>query len=121
MIKTFTYLTVFLLVSCKPTVYSLYKSKCYLYGESELILTLREDKTFNYEFRYYDEVIKGNWLVKKDTLILKSDRFEQTLDSFNPKIKNSDIDKLDKYLIKGKKLFILNKDGETNKCYLKSQ
>ena len=121
MIKTFTYLTLFLIVSCKPTVYSLYKSKCYLYGESELILTLKEDKTFNYKFRYYDEIIYGNWLIKKDTLILKSDKFEQILDSFTPKIKNTDIDNLDIYLIRGKKLLIVNKDGETNNCYLKSQ
>lgn len=120
MIRKYLFLTLFILISCKPNVNPLYKSTCILYGESELFLTLEKDNTFIYKFRYNDEIINGYWSVNKDTLILKSDRFEQVLDSFTPKIKNSDIDKLDKYLIRGKKLFLINKDGYTKKCYLKS-
>ncbi|URC11674.1 hypothetical protein [Flavobacterium sp. B183] len=103
--------------SVKPTTYS---SSCMLYGTSEVSLKLNLNKSFIYNFKYADRAIIGKWKVKSDTLILTCDLWTESIDSLSPKIKTSDMYGVDKYLVKGSKLFIINRDGRSKNCYLKS-
>jgi hypothetical protein len=119
--KTLLFLLFGLFVCCTSIKPNTYFSTCTLYVKSEVSLKLNRDKSFIYNFRYYDQAIMGKWKVNSDTLILTSDFFNESMDSLSPKIKNSDEYGVDKYLIKGKKLFIINKAGRKKDCYLKSK
>lgn len=119
--KTLIFLLFGLFVCCKSIKTNTYFSTCTLYGKSEVSLRLNLDKSFIYNFTYYDKAIIGKWKVNSDTLILTSEFFNESMDSLSPKIKNSDMNGVDKYLIKGNKLFIINKTGLKNDCYLKSR
>ncbi|PAM95736.1 hypothetical protein B4N84_06470 [Flavobacterium sp. IR1] len=119
--KVFVFLLFSLFVCCKSIKTGVYFSTCRLYGKSQVTLELNLDKSFVYNFRYYDTAIIGKWKINSDTLILTSDFFYKSMDSLSPQIKNSDMYGVDKYLIIGNKLFIINKNGREKNCYLKSK
>ncbi|WP_264538216.1 hypothetical protein [Flavobacterium sp. N1736] len=119
--KILIFLVLGLCICCKSIKTTTYFSTCRLYGKSEVTLKLNLDKSFIYNFRYNDKEIVGKWKMKSDTLILTSDIWSESIDSLSPKIKASDIYGVDKYLIKGNKLFIINKLGRSEDCYLKSK
>jgi len=112
-------------VMCSMKVVGTYKSTCVLYGYPDLVVTFNFDGTFVYKMRYVEEIF-GTWVIKRDTLILYSERFTDQppsesapADKYN---KYTDLEgKKDAYLVKGKKLYPINKEGHTKGCYLKKQ
>ncbi len=109
----------FLLISCKTSLQNSYKSNYMLYGKPSTILNLNDDNSFQYFFRYNQNEIKGDWKRIKDTLILTSDIFNIKNDTLlRPKVKESDFENVDKYLIKRKKLYLINKNGVDKKHFL---
>lgn len=116
------YYSVFLLfcLGCSnQKLHSAYKSSCFLYNKTELELKLNSNSDFSYKFAYLDEEIKGNWERRADTLYLYSNKFLEKQENLTPKIKNTDFNGLDKYLIKKGKLYSINKKGVSLDCYLK--
>ncbi len=109
---------IFSFVGCKTVSDGNYNSSCMLYGKTELKLKINKDGTFAYNFLYNEETVYGKWTIKSDTLILNSSQFLAKRDSLSPKIKNTDIENTDKYLIKRNKLFVINKSGLSKNCYL---
>lgn len=105
-------------VGCKTISDGNYKSSCLLYGKTELKLKINNDGTFEYNFVYNEETVFGKWSIVGDTLILNSNQFLIERDSLSPKIKNTNIDNVDKYLIKRNKLVAINKSGLNKNCYL---
>ena len=109
----------FLLISCKTSLQNSYKSNYMLYGKPSTILNLNDDNSFQYFFPYNQNEIKGNWERIKDTLILTSDLFNIKNDTLlRPKVKESDFNYVDKYLIKRKKLYLVNKNGVNKNHFL---
>ena len=102
-----------------------YNSTCILYGYPSLVVKFNSDSTFTYKMPYVEE-ISGVWSVKNDTLLLHSDKFSnlppsevKPADEYN---KYTNLDgKIDAYLVKGNKLYTINKEGYTKNCYLKKQ
>ncbi|GAB4347145.1 MAG: hypothetical protein OHK0038_27160 [Flammeovirgaceae bacterium] len=99
-----------------------YRDICVASGHKcRLEISLRNDSSFQYFFAYHeisDEEIKGKWKINKDTLILFSNKFLEKREELSPIVKNTNIDSLDKYLIRGKKLYAINKEGVKKYCYL---
>lgn len=107
-----------LLGSCQPKRFvGTYVSACTAYHKSNLILICHADSSFEYKFLYNPDTILGRWAVKKDTLILFSDYFSLKND-YLWKLKNTDLEGVDEYLLKKKKLFIINSNGVEQKCPL---
>lgn len=107
-------------ISCNNSLKNIYFSNCLLYGKPEVVLELNNDNTFSYNFRYAKDKISGKWKKIKDTLILESDSFNINHEGLHPKVKMSNIKSYDKYLIRNKKLYVINNEGKTKDCYLKS-
>lgn len=98
-----------------------FSSTCYVQMYPSVTLKLRHDKTFTYIFAYNEDNINGTWLVKKDTLILSSSSFsEEESSGLRPisKITSYSASR-DALLCRGKRLFLINKDGKSTECYLK--
>jgi len=107
-----------------------YKSSCLLYNTPDLIMSLNEDRTFNYRLAFLEDTIKGKWHISGDTLILNSISF---LDEFIqktypdapkeliPRYKYTESHEKDVFLIKGSMLLPLTKEGFNKKCYLKKR
>lgn len=95
-----------------------YKSTCVLYGSPDLVVSFNPDSTFVYKMPYVEEVV-GAWIVKKDTLILYSDKFTaQSSDELTPRHKYTELEGKDAYLVKNGKLFSVTKTGIRKDCYL---
>jgi len=107
-------------VSCNTIKLGSYKSTCTQYHQAELILDLQANNLFSYRFANNPNLISGSWFVVNDTLILKSGHFKTLSDTLFPITKMTDFPNQDKYLIKDRKLFILNKEGKSNVCFLKN-
>lgn len=127
--QVFTLFLVLLCIRCsiiKPTrIEGTYKSSCVLYGSPDLIVNFKQGGNFVYKMPYVEEII-GTWVVRRDTLILYSDEFSNQLPSestpANKYNKYTDLEgKKDAYLVKGEKLYPINKAGHTKSCYLKRQ
>lgn len=86
--------------SVQKKLHGSYKSSCDLYNQTSLNLTLNANGEFQYHFAYNDEIIKGKWEISNDTLTLKSDIFLIKRNPLSPKIKNSDLVDVDKYVFK---------------------
>lgn len=117
---------ILLYVSCsviKPIkIAGIYKSSCKLYGKPEIEVSLNLDSTFAYKRPYLEEEITGKWMVKKDTLILYSDKFiNRSTDELTPKYKYTELEGKDAYLVKGKKLLVVTKTGFSKNCYLQKE
>jgi hypothetical protein len=117
-------LIILLLTGCsavKPIrVLGTYRSTCVLYTEPSLIATLNEDNSFVYNLPF-GEKATGTWKLNADTLVLYSDKF-QTADQLAPTYKFTNLDgQKDAFLVKGSKLYLINKEGSTKGCYLKKQ
>ncbi|MCW5922897.1 MAG: hypothetical protein KIS77_11170 [Saprospiraceae bacterium] len=97
----------------------MYISTCRINDLTAVKLQINKDSTFQYFLAYNDELVIGKWKVIKDTLFLTSSKFEERRESLRPVIKNTDQPLKDMYLIKEKKLKIINTHGVTNDCYLK--
>lgn len=115
--------SVIFLSSCtieKKIIGKKYTSICINGIYPNVILLLKKDKTFEYKFAYVEEKVSGNWYIQKDTLFIKSQMFTDIVkSSMTPKIKVSNTDGFDSYLIKGRKLFIINDSNNLNKsCFL---
>jgi hypothetical protein len=110
----------FLMYGCQSSKIKIsnYNSTCWLHTQTDVILKIYENDIFEYSFAYSDEKIIGNWSVKDDTLILFSDKFLEKREDLSPIVKNTNFDGLDKYLIRGKKLYAINKEGVEKHCYL---
>lgn len=97
-----------------------YKSYCVLYGYPSLIAEFNIDSTFIYKKPYLDE-FSGTWTIKNDTLILYSNKFNtQLTDSskLTPKYNYTDLEGRDAFLIRGRKLFSITKNGYSRDCFL---
>ena len=109
--------------SCTTTLNKLtgnYKSTCYIQVFPNVILDLKKDSSFSYEFAYLKEKITGNWMITGDTIYLYSKSFHsENQDSLSPKTKNTDLIDRDGYLLGKKKLFKLTRNGTTKDCFLK--
>ncbi len=118
--KTVFYLIFFTLASCsvQKGLQGDFMSSCNLYNQTSLKLTLNENGEFQYHFAYNDEIVKGKWILSGDTLILNSDKFLIKRDPISPKIQNTDLADVDKYLVKQNKLFVINKTGMDKNCFL---
>ena len=110
----------------KPTkITGIYKSSCVLHGFPDLIVNFNSDSTFIYTMPYVEE-IAGTWVVKRDTLILCSDKFSnqppsESLPAYKYN-KYTDLEgKKDAYLVRRKKLSPINKEGHNQSCYLKKR
>lgn len=107
-------------ISCYNSLKNIYFSDCLLYGKPEVVLELNNDSTFCYNFRYATDKVCGKWKKIKDTLILESDTFNINHEGLHPIVKMSNIKSFDKFLIKNKRLYIINNEGKAKDCYLKS-
>jgi hypothetical protein len=119
--KVALYFSLFILtLSCnvQKKLQGSFRSSCNLYNQTSLKLTLIENGEFQYQFAYNDEQNKGKWEILNDTLLLESAIFLEKREALSPQIKNSDFTGVDKYKIKKNKLFVINKNGISNKCYL---
>ncbi len=112
-----------LLTNCKSSIKKVYYSNCILYGKPEYKLIMKD--SLNFEFiSSFNDSIKGRWKINKDTLILesnsflKSDLFDINKDSILKNVKYTVYEKQEKYLIKKKRLFLINKNGIDENCYL---
>lgn len=96
-----------------------YNSTCVLHFERSVKLNIASNGQFEYKFAYNDEIIKGEWERVGDTLFLTSNRFFPS-ENFTPVTKNTNYSyKQDAYLIRNKKLYILDSLGVRKICYLK--
>ncbi|TAF68318.1 MAG: hypothetical protein EAZ55_00105, partial [Cytophagales bacterium] len=93
-----------------------YISTCLIYGKPEAELIIGTNNYFRYNFAYGSENIEGNWKILDNTLILYSDKFTEERDTYYI-IKYTNLDSLDKYLIRGKRLYVINKEGVQKYCY----
>ena len=118
---------VFCTMSCTSKYAALtlghYVSTCYLHRYPTCIIKLERDSTFEYSRAYLEEKITGTWVLRKDTLILKSELFalKKTPELWpRPKYKNTDYSPTaDAYLLKKRKLIVLDSDGiPTPECGL---
>ena len=123
--KKFSFIIIlFIILSCKSNIKSIYQSNCFLYGKPEYILKINENGKFHFR-SFLDDTINGNWTLSKDTLILDSEYFIEAYsfdidkDSILKNIKYTEFDKQEKYLIKRRKLFLITKKGISKECYLK--
>jgi hypothetical protein len=116
----FVVILTLLFVSCHSVKIqnSNYDSICWLQTKKSVTLKIDNNNSFQYFFAYSDEEIKGKWIIKKDTLILFSPKFLEKKEELSPIVKNTNLDSLDKYLIRGKKLYAINKEGVKKHCYL---
>lgn len=105
----------------KPTkIVGTYKSTCVLYTEPKVVVTFNPDNSFVYNLPFKEQAT-GSWYLNGDTLFLHSEKF-QTTDQLAPSYKYTDLEgKKDAYVIKGEKLYAINKEGITKSCYLKKQ
>lgn len=115
-----------------------YVSHCHVLGFPELVADFNKDSTFYYKHSHSPDVIVGKWEIKDDTLFLFSDIFEKRTVSLsneladitdaNPVTKDlleaynngqyTEADKVDMYLIRGKRLYKFTKTGFTKDCPL---
>ncbi|MGD1842670.1 MAG: hypothetical protein ACFB0B_17505 [Thermonemataceae bacterium] len=111
----------------KESLIGRYETTCYLHGEKELILLLKEDSTFEYRLAYLDEKIEGKWSLEDRNLILSSlyfnseflkKQYPEVPTELLPAHKYTDIEGKDIYKIRGNKLLIRNIDGIRKGCYL---
>ena len=101
---------------------STFSSTCILYGSPDLVITLYSNGRFEYKMPYVED-INGSWTQIKDTLVLTSERFSAVNPSeakpANIYNKYTDLEgDKDQFLIKGKKLYAINKNGVSKKCEL---
>ena len=123
--KKFSFIIIlFIILSCKSNIKSIYQSNCFLYRKPKYILKINENGKFHFR-SFLDDTINGNWTLSKDTLILDSEYFIEASsfdiekDSILMNIKYTEFDKQEKYLIKRSKLFLITKKGISKECYLK--
>lgn len=118
-------LSAFFLFACAPKknrIIGKYKSTCILHLYPSVILTIDSASQFEYQFAYLKEKIKGNWVIKKDTLFLYAEIFKkQIADPLEPIHKNTDLKEMDAYLIRRNKLLKLSINGVDKSCYLEKQ
>ena len=143
-----SFLVIFLVLLCgachvvRPSrLVGTYGSRCVVYDcVSDLIVQFNPDSTFVYYMYLVDE-IKGKWHICNDTVILYSNKFPppgrkfpdhldsvvlaKILDSSDTTYlpvgeynKYTDLDNRDAFLIKGKKLYAINKLGMRKSCPL---
>jgi hypothetical protein len=132
--------TIIFLGGCIATknryIFGNYKSSCYNLGFPELEAVFNIDSTFQYRYAHDTDFIFGRWKISNDTLFLHSEMFEKeiiSLDSFvnlivdNPESEDlpevfngkfTEIKNMDAYLIRGKRLYRLTKNGYTKDCHL---
>jgi len=111
----------FLIAGCGMTrttrIVGNYKSNTILYGEYEVVATFNPDGSFIY-YLPFNYQATGNWHLSGDTLVLHSEKFQT--DTLAPSYKCTDLEgKTDAYLVKGRKLYVINKTGWTKLVYLK--
>ncbi len=115
------FLTV-LLYGCSPkfsSVTGYYLSYCLLYGDPGVQLNLYQDSTFRYKFAQLDKIITGTWSLNRDTVILHSSSFDEKYNKpLMPIRKNTNLVNVDMYIVKKGKLYEINKDGLSKRCYL---
>lgn len=123
--KKFSFIIIlFIILSCKSNIKSIYRSNCHILGEPTYTLKVNKNKEFQFTTHLKD-TIKGNWTLLKDTLILDSEYFIEASsfdiekDSILKNIKYTEFNKQEKYLIKRRKLFLITKKGISKECYLK--
>jgi hypothetical protein len=120
-LKLYLFVLIFC-AGCSPKLSNVsgsYKSTCILHIYRNVILTLKKDNTFFYQFADLQEKINETWKLNGDTIFLYSKYFtEKYLQPLAPKYKNTDLIDKDAYLIHGKKLFVLTSMGKTKDCYL---
>jgi len=106
--------------SCSTSYNGTYYSACYLYGKTEAIVHLKENKEFEYNFVYGYAPIKGTWKVLNDTIILNSKEFTVSRDTLAPKFKfNYNNDTTDRFVFKNNKIFPLVRHNTVDKrCFL---
>ena len=117
----FFLIVIYLGTSCRTTKvhYGTYASTCFIQTETDLLLILNYDKTFQYKFAHSSNTIAGTWSAHRDTLIMMSNQFKKSDDVMLPKVKKSDFDEKDIYIIKGKTLYTINKNGISKDCVMK--
>lgn len=94
-----------------------YKSICILYGKPMVVATFNPDGSFIY-YLPFNYQATGNWHLSGDTLVLHSEKFQT--DTLAPSYKYTNLKgNTDAYLVKGRKLYVINKTGWTKDCYLK--
>ncbi|MFN7044675.1 MAG: hypothetical protein ACK4M1_05720 [Flavobacterium sp.] len=122
--KIFFLIISLMLLSCKPTLKTIYQSKCFILGEAEYVLKINNNGEFQFK-SHLSDTINGNWTLSKDTLTLNSEYFIEASsfdiekDSIIKNTKYTEFDKQEKYLIKRRKLFLITKKGISKECYLK--
>jgi hypothetical protein len=124
--QVFVLLCILLFTSCsivKPIkIAGIYNSSCKLYGKPDLEVKFNSDSTFVYKRPHLEENITGEWVIKRDTLMLYSDKFiNQSKDELAPKYKYTELEGKDAYLVKGKKLLVITKTGFRKDCYLQKE
>jgi hypothetical protein len=112
-----------------------FHSTCFLYGNPDLEVSFFEDHSFVYKMPYVDE-ITGSWEIRKDTVFLYSDKFvledPSLLVDFLNDIpegfrspseynKYTNLEDYDAFLIRGRKLYPIMKEGITEPCYLQRE
>jgi hypothetical protein len=114
-----------------------YVSVCKNLGFPELVVEFNEDHSFIYKHSHNPDLITGKWTIIKDTLFLSSKNFEAEISSIGGLvdyvITNNDSTDVpcvyngqytsakdqDIYLIKGKKLYPMSKEGFSKNCVLR--
>lgn len=97
-----------------------YESVCVINDNTPMLaLHIRPDHVFSYRIAYVNDSIGGNWSVSKDTLILQSTYFKKQVEPLTPIRKYTDIPgDRDVYLIRGKRLYAVMRNGLRRNCYL---
>ena len=122
----FLLVLLFYTVSCSPSfvmaksLIGTYYSSCTLYGETELVLLIKENGDFEYRRALLDIEINGTWEVKGRQLILKSNSFlPNAFPDGTPEIKYTDNDIDDVYTIRSKGLYPMLKNSGRKNCFLR--
>jgi len=112
------------LISCSSAVLdksTVYKSSCILHVYPKVVLSFPADGKYHYRFAYLDEIVSGNYFIRKDTLLLSIPE-KVRIGAFDDEIKRRNTDfspEYDGYLIRKNRLYRINKSKEIEKtCYL---
>jgi hypothetical protein len=121
--KCFLFLVSSLLsFGCTRSYDGLFYDSCTLYHRPAVTLLLKPDRTFQYTFRYYDTLIQGNWRRSHDTITLHSATFLLPRLSLSPRLKYTDNDSVDQFLVVRKKLIpVLSHGRQEQGCFLQKQ
>lgn len=85
----------------------------------EVIVQLKDNKEFEYNFAYSYAPVKGTWKVLDDTVILSSKEFTALRDTLAPKIKFNNNDTIDKFIIRHNKIFpVVRRNTVDKRCFL---